>query len=243
MVELERLFAQAVTADELAQFETYFRLLVEWNERLNLTAITDREGVFGKHFLDSLVVRDLPEWQHCVKTSGRVADVGTGAGFPGLPLAICYPNVQFTLADSLQKRLTFLAEVIEQLGLKNIRLVHGRAEDLARDPKYRNRFDIVMARAVARLNVLLEWTAPFAKVNGHVLSYKGPGVEEELPEAKRAAELLRASVARVELRELPLAIGSRSIVVIRQLATTPKEFPRKAGTASKNPLGVTTSKE
>jgi len=237
MGELERLLAESVTEDQLAQFETYFRLLVDWNERVNLTAITDREGVFGKHFLDSLVVRDLPEWKRCVETSGRVADVGTGAGFPGLPLAICYPNVEFTLCDSLQKRLTFLAEVIQQLGLTNVRLVHGRAEDLARDPVFRNRFDVVIARSVARLNVLLGWTTPLAQVNGHVLSYKGPGVEEELPEAKRAAALLRASLTRVELRELPLSIGSRSIVVIRQLAPTPKEFPRKAGTASKNPLG------
>lgn len=234
---IEAAFSATLEDRQRGQFIDYYHLLVEWNERMNLTGIVAREEVFGKHFVDSLVIRSLPEWQRLAVGGGRVADVGTGAGFPGLPLAILHPRVEFVLCDALQKRLVFLEHVVSQLGLGNVRLVHGRAEELARTRGFRNAFDLVLARAVARLNVLLEWTSPFAKVGGYVVSYKGPGVEAELDEGRRAAAVLRAEVERVEELQLPEGMGARKLVVIRQMAPSPKEFPRKPGTASKKPLG------
>lgn len=237
MGKLEAAFTANLSETEQSQFIRYYELLVEWNERMNLTGIVNREEVYGKHFIDSLIIRDLPEWRSCVSRGGRVADVGTGAGFPGLPLAILHPTVEFVLCDSLNKRLVFLEQVLYSLKVKNVTLVHGRAEELARKPNFRNGFDIVVARAVARLNVLLEWTSPFVKPGGYVLSYKGPGVEAELSDGRRAAETLKAKVERIEDLELPEGLGSRKLIVIRQLSPTPKQFPRKAGTASKKPLG------
>lgn len=237
MAEMERMLRATVTDCQFEQFIKYHRLLVEWNERMNLTAVTDTEGVFGKHFLDSLVVRTLPEWGVLVQPGARVADVGTGAGFPGIPLSICYPHVQFTLFDALQKRLTFLAEVISTLKLENVQLVHGRAEDLAHEYGYRNGFDAVVSRAVARLNVLLEWTTPFVKPGGVVFAYKGPGVEDELVEGKRAAKVLKTKILRIASLQLPAAIGARTMVVAQQKGMSPATYPRKAGTAAKSPLG------
>lgn len=234
---VETFFAKNLSSSERSQFARYYELLIEWNERMNLTGIVEREEVYGKHFVDSVTISSLPEWQRCVTKRGSVVDVGTGAGFPGVPLAILYPHVQFVLCDALNKRLVFLKQVIQDLGLGNIALVHGRAEELARKTGFRNNFDIVLARAVARLNVLLEWTSPFARVGGSVVAYKGPGVETELAQGRNAAELLGAKVDRLEEVELPEGLGSRKLVVIRQVSLAPKAFPRKAGTASKSPLG------
>ena len=224
------------TAREEEQFARYHQLLTEWNERLNLTAITAREDVYIKHFADSLTVCGMSEWTGCALPGKAVVDIGTGAGFPGLPLAIRYPDVAFTLLDSLQKRLRFLEHVIGELALKNVRLVHGRAEDVAQDKAFRNRFDAVVARAVARLNVLVELSAPFAAVGGYVFAYKGPAVDEERDDGIRAAASVGAQWVRAERIELPDGHGQRAIAVFRQVGVTPRAYPRKAGLPQKQPL-------
>lgn len=214
-------------ADEraLERYETYQRLLGEWNERMNLTAITDPREVAEKHFLDSLAA--LPY----LKPGMAVIDVGTGAGFPGVPLLIMRPELKLTLADSLQKRLTFLDALLKELGL-SAHLVHGRAEDLGQNKLYRERFDAALSRAVASLPVLLELTTPFVKVGSSAIAYKGDGAEE-MRMAKTAAFLLHVQLKQVDL-DSPL--GRRCLIFADKTAPTPKAYPRKAGTPNKKPL-------
>ena len=214
-------------ADETAldRFEIYQRLLAEWNERMNLTAITDPVEVAEKHFADSLAA--LPY----LKPGMRVIDVGTGAGFPGVPLLIMEPKLELTLADSLHKRLTFLDALLKELGL-TATLVHGRAEDLGQDRLYRERFDAATSRAVANLPVLLELTTPFVKVGGSAIAYKGDAAEE-LQNAKSAAFLLHVKLRTVELAS---DLGKRCLIFADKMAPTPKQYPRKAGTPNKKPL-------
>ena len=214
-------------ADERAieRFEIYHRLLAEWNEKMNLTAITDPGEVAQKHFADSLAA--LPY----LKPGMQVVDVGTGAGFPGVPLLIMEPRLTLTLADSLQKRLTFLDALLQELGL-SAALVHGRAEDLGQNRLYRERFDAAVSRAVASLPVLLELTTPFVKVGGTAVAYKGDGAEE-LKSAKSAAFLLHVQLRHIEL-DSPL--GKRCLIFADKVAPTPKAYPRKAGTPNKKPL-------
>ena len=214
-------------ADETAleRFEIYHRLLREWNERMNLTAITDPVEVAEKHFADSLAA--LPY----LKPGMKVIDVGTGAGFPGVPLLIMEPGLDLTLADSLNKRLTFLEALLQELGLK-AELVHGRVEDLGQNKLYRERYDVALSRAVASLPVLLELTTPFVKVGGTAIAYKGDGAEE-LKNAKSAAFLLHVQLRTVEL-DSPL--GKRCLIFADKTAPTPKQYPRKAGTPNKKPL-------
>ena len=228
MSELRDILKEALPrADERAldRFEIYQRLLAEWNERMNLTAITDPAEVARKHFLDSLAA--LPY----LKPGMEIIDVGTGAGFPGVPLLIMEPGLELTLADSLNKRLIFLEALLKELGLKAA-LVHGRAEDLGRDRLYRERFDAALSRAVANLPVLLELTTPFVRVGGTAIAYKGDAVEE-LKNAKGAAFLLH-----VQLRseELSSDLGKRCLIFADKVAPTPKQYPRKAGTPNKKPL-------
>lgn len=226
-------------ANEQAQvrLHQYFELLVAWNERLNLTAITESAEVAIKHFWDSLSLNQL-DLGNLLGQSTRihVIDVGTGAGLPGVPLAICHPDWEFVLCDSLNKRLNFLQHVIAELGLQNVHLMHGRAEDLGRMPALRNTFDIVLSRAVARLRVLLELTVPFCRQGGLVVAYKGSAAGEEVTEAKRALQLLKAKLAVVQPVQLPLGYGSRNLVVATPLTLTPKTYPRKAGTPQRQPL-------
>lgn len=214
-------------ADETAldRFEIYHRLLNEWNEKMNLTAITDPVAVAEKHFADSLAA--LPY----LKPGMKVVDVGTGAGFPGVPLLIMEPGLELTLADSLQKRLTFLDALLKELGLKAA-LVHGRAEDLGQNKLYREQFDAALSRAVANLPVLLELTTPFVRVGGTAIAYKGDA-DQELESAKTAAFLLH-----VKLRSVDLAspLGRRCLIFADKIAPTPRSYPRKAGTPSKKPL-------
>ncbi|MCL6547420.1 MAG: 16S rRNA (guanine(527)-N(7))-methyltransferase RsmG [Alicyclobacillus sp.] len=224
------------TEAERQRFDQYCDLLLQWNERMNLTAIVDRSEVYVKHFQDSLLVENLPEWRGIAETGGSAADVGTGAGFPGIPLAIRHPRVRFVLMDSLQKRLRFLSEVVEHLGLSNVELVHGRAEDLGRQPGYRHQFDVVLARAVARLSTLVELMSPFARAGGFVLAYKGPGVGEEAAEAGKAMRCLGVELVRVEEFELSGGLGHRAIAVMRQVRAAPGEYPRKAGIPQRSPL-------
>ena len=214
-------------ADETAldRFEIYHRLLSEWNEKMNLTAITDPVAVAEKHFADSLAA--LPY----LKPGMKVVDVGTGAGFPGVPLLIMEPGLELTLADSLQKRLTFLDALLKELGLKAA-LVHGRAEDLGQNKLYREQFDAVISRAVANLPVLLELTTPFVRVGGTAIAYKGDA-DQELESAKTAAFLLHVKLRSVDLDS---NLGKRCLIFADKIAPTPRSYPRKAGTPSKKPL-------
>ena len=228
MSELRGILKEALPqADERAldRFEIYHRLLGEWNERMNLTAITDPVEVSEKHFADSLAA--LPY----LKPGMQVIDVGTGAGFPGVPLLIMEPKLELTLADSLHKRLTVLDALLKELGL-TATLVHGRAEDLGQNRLYRERFDVATSRAVANLPVLLELTTPFVKVGGNAIAYKGDAAEE-LQNAKSAAFLLHVKLRTVELAS---DLGKRCLIFADKMAPTPKQYPRKAGTPNKKPL-------
>ena len=228
MSEMRNILKAALPqADEQAldRFELYQRLLLEWNEKMNLTAITDPVEVAQKHFADSLAA--LPYLQPGTK----VIDVGTGAGFPGVPLLILRPELQLTLADSLQKRLTFLDALLQELGL-HAQLVHGRAEDLGQNRLYREQFDAALSRAVAGLPVLLELTTPFVKVGGAAIAYKGDAAEE-LEKAKSAAFLLHVQLRQVELTS---DLGKRCLIFADKKAPTPKAYPRKAGTPNRKPL-------
>lgn len=212
------------------QFEEYCNFLLEYNEKVNLTAITDRQEVIDMHFADSLAAMNLKE----IKTDALCADIGTGAGFPGVPLAIARPDITVALVDSLNKRLVFLNELKERLGLKNVYTVHGRSEDLGRDKNMRGKFDCVFSRAVARLNILLEYDIPFAKKDGYVLAWKGPAFAEEVNEAQNALKVLGARVENV----YSAAFDDRNhfIVSVKKTANTPEKYPRQAGTPKKQPL-------
>ena len=214
-----------LSAAQLAQFETYYAMLADWNTRVNLTAITEPEDVAKKHFLDSLAAAPY------LKANAAVADVGTGAGFPGLPLLILRPDLKLTLIDSLQKRLVFLEAVLKELKL-SAELVHSRAEDAGQNPKYREKFDAALTRAVSGLPVLCELTLPLVKVGGVSIAYKGDSAEE-LSASKNALSVLHATAERVIV---PADYGARELVILTKNGTTPKQYPRKAGTPAKNPL-------
>ena len=214
----------------LEQFSTYYKMLVEKNKVMNLTAITQWEEVLEKHFLDSVSLiraKDLSQ-------SITVLDLGTGAGFPGIPLKIVFPNLKITLADSLNKRVSFLNEVIDALKLEDIQAVHGRAEELARDMKYREKYDLCVSRAVANLSTLSEYCLPFVALGGEFISYKSGEVEEEAQAAKSAIFLLGGKVTNTV--KFALGESSRSFIVIEKVKGTPKTYPRKAGPPSKKPL-------
>ena len=214
-----------LSSEQLDQFEIYYAMLADWNTRVNLTAITEPEDVAKKHFLDSLAAAPY------LKANAAVADVGTGAGFPGLPLLILRPDLKLTLIDSLQKRLVFLEAVLKELKL-SAELVHARAEDAGQNPRYREKFDAALTRAVSALPVLCELTLPLVKVGGVSIAYKGDSAEE-LSASKNALRVLHASAERVVI---PADYGARELVILTKTGTTPKQYPRKAGTPSKNPL-------
>lgn len=214
------------------QFMDYQKLLLQWNEKMNLTAITTPRDVALKHFADSISIG-----AQCVDFENKtVIDVGTGAGFPGIPLKIAYSSLQVTLLDSLQKRITFLDTVIDALSLEGIKAIHMRAEDGGQSPELREQFDYAVSRAVAPLCILAEYCLPFVKQGGMFLSLKGPDVSEELEEAKAAIDTLGGEVLFVKPVEIPFSDLHHSLVMIQKIRQTPIRFPRKAGKAIKNPI-------
>lgn len=212
------------------QLFTYMNLLLEWNEKINLTAITDPEEVILKHLIDSITISKY------IKQNCYVADIGTGAGFPGIPLKILREDIEVVLVDSLNKRINFLNEVIETLKLQKIKTVHARAEDFGHDKQYREKFDIVTSRAVANLATLSEYLIPLTKVGGKCLCMKGPEIEEELHNAKKAISFLGGTVTNVHIFNLPSSDIGRTVVEIEKTKPTVNKYPRKAGMPSKEPL-------
>lgn len=218
--------------EALVRFERYYCLLVEWNERMNLTAITDREGVYWKHFFDSASLLSIPEFN----PRSKLLDVGSGAGFPSIPLQILHPELDVTILDSLQKRISFLTELGNELKLPHFKAVHGRAEDFGHQKGWRDSFDQVTARAVARLPVLLEFCLPFVKVGGYFFAMKGPEGQNELEESQKALSLLGGEIQEMRTFQIHEIEGSRTILAIRKIIPTPKGYPRKAGTPGKKPI-------
>ena len=218
---------------QIAQFERYFQLLVEWNEKMNLTAITQREEVYLKHFYDCLMALwNMPLDNYAL----QLCDVGAGAGFPSIPLKIAHPELQVTIVDSLQKRLTFIEHLAEELGLEGVSCVHGRAEDVGQNPAYRGQFDLVTARAVASLNVLAEYCLPLVKIGGQFLALKAQKSDQELEEARAAISILGAKLIKVTEDQLPVESADRRYILIQKTKETPNKFPRKAGKPAKNPI-------
>lgn len=232
----EKLIGQAkglgikVTAEQAEKFQRYMELLIEWNEKLNLTAITEPEEIVEKHFTDSLTLLLACR----PKEGSKLLDVGTGAGFPGVPVKIMRPDLQVTLLDGSNKRLNFLGQLCGELGIECGR-VHKRAEEAGLDRHMRESYDLVTARAVAQLRVLCEYCLPLVKMKGYFVAMKGPGAGDELAEAKNALEILGGDKVEVKRIELPAA-GERNLIVVRKLSFTPKGYPRHGGTISKHPL-------
>lgn len=231
MKRLRSIYPVPLDEKKLSDFEKYYELLIKYNEVMNLTAITEKEEVKIKHFADSLSPLELG----IIKSGMSIADVGSGAGFPGMPLKIAVPELSVTLIDALEKRIGFLKTVAGELGLKDVDCIHMRAEDAGHDTALREKFDVVLSRAVAPLQILSEYCMPLVKEGGYFLAMKGPSPEEEINEAVGAIKALGGEAERVEEIKLPGGIV-HSIAVIKKISHTPLKYPRKAGKPAKTPL-------
>lgn len=221
-----------LTGGQLESFEKFYTLLDETNKKFNLTSITDRKEVAIKHFLDSLTCQLAVKLTH----GNQVVDIGTGAGFPGLPLKICQPGIILTLVESLEKRVNFLQDVVASLELKEARVIHTRAEDFCRDKEHREQYDLAVARAVAGLPVLAEYCLAAVKEGGLFVAMKGPKVEDEIKAAKNALSILGGTLEDVINLRLPLVGDERNLVILRKIGSTPLKYPRRAGMPQKKPL-------
>ena len=222
-----------LTDKQKQQFDKFYELLVEWNKVMNLTGITEYEEVNEKHFVDSLSIVKAIDMEGVE----NVIDVGTGAGFPGIPLKIAFPHLKVVLLDSLNKRINFLNEVIAELGLTDIKTIHGRAEDYAKQTEYREKFDLCVSRAVANLSTLAEYCLSYVSVDGLFIPYKSGEIDEELENSKKAVKILGGKIENVVKFQLPGTEIGRSFVKVRKIANSNKKYPRKAGLPAKEPLG------
>ncbi|MCM1086516.1 MAG: 16S rRNA (guanine(527)-N(7))-methyltransferase RsmG [Muribaculaceae bacterium] len=229
-------FGITLSEAQLCQFMRYYELLVEWNQKMNLTAITDFDEVCKKHFIDSLSLVRVDCYNFNINAPMSVIDVGTGAGFPGIPLKIAFSDLEITLLDSLQKRVTFLQTVIDELSLDGIKVIHGRAEDFAKRDKLREKYDLCVSRAVANLTVLSEYCLPYVKVGGNFISYKSEKITEEMKDAKKAIITLGGRVEKQVEFMIPHSDIYRNLFIIYKEKSTPAIYPRKAGLPAKKPL-------
>ena len=230
MSKKSKILGVRFSVEQIEQFYKYMNLLIEWNEKMNLTAITEPKEIILKHFIDSITILKY------IDDNSNLGDVGTGAGFPGVPLSIMNPTLKITLVDSLNKRLIFLQEVVKELNLKNIEIVHARAEEFGQNKNYREKFDIATSRAVANLATLSEYLVPLVKIGGKIISMKASNAKEEINDAQKAIEVLGGKIEKIEEFDLPESDIGRTIIIIDKNKCTPAIYPRKAGTPAKEPI-------
>ena len=230
MSKKSKILGVRFSVEQIEQFYKYMNLLIEWNEKMNLTAITEPKEIILKHFIDSITILKY------IDDNSKLVDVGTGAGFPGVPLSIMNPTLKITLVDSLNKRLIFLQEVVKELNLKNIEIVHARAEEFGQNKNYREKFDIATSRAVANLATLSEYLVPLVKIGGKIISMKASNAKEEINDAQKAIEVLGGKIEKIEEFDLPESDIGRTIIIIDKNKGTPAIYPRKAGTPAKEPI-------
>ncbi len=230
MSKKSKILGVRFSVEQIEQFYKYMNLLIEWNEKMNLTAITEPKEIILKHFIDSITILKY------IDDNSKLVDVGTGAGFPGVPLSIMNPTLKITLVDSLNKRLIFLQEVVKELNLKNIEIVHARAEEFGQNKNYREKFDIATSRAVANLATLSEYLVPLVKIGGKIISMKASNAKEEINDAQKAIEVLGGKIEKIEEFDLPKSDIGRTIIIIDKNKCTPAIYPRKAGTPAKEPI-------
>ncbi len=235
LIDATKALNLSINQKQIEQFILYKDLLLEWNNKINLTAITDEKEIILKHFIDSISMMTV----YKIKDNINVIDVGTGAGFPGVPLKIMCNNINLTLLDSLNKRIKFLNELVDRLQLENVRCIHSRAEDSGKDKTYRQKYDLCVSRAVANLSVLSEYCLPFVSVGGYFISFKSVNIDNELKEAEQAIKQLGAKLESINTIKIPYSDIEHSIIIIKKIQQTPEQYPRKAGIALKQPIKYT----
>src|SRR6056297_1547848 len=218
--------------ETIRSFKKYKDLIIEWNKKINITSIDSEEEIYLKHFIDSVIIKKYV----IIKKGAKTIDIGTGGGFPGIPLKLLDYNMEITLLDSLNKRIKFLDEVIRELNLNDIECIHGRAEEIGQDENYREKYDYGFSRAVASLNVLLEYSLPFIKKNGLFIAFKASNFKDEIQESKNALNILGGEIIDIKEYSLPETDISRSMIVVKKIKDIPKKYPRKPGTPNKKPL-------